>query len=210
MFGRFLPRETVFFDLFDKHAALSVLAACEFLTLVSSELDTSAITHYNRIKELEHNADIITHQCVEALHKTFITPIDRDEIHRLIARMDDIIDYIEAAADRMCLYKMKVATPEIKELANILLRAMQETERAIKGLRNLSNAKAIRQSCVIINNLENSADTVLRNAIVRLFEDEPETRTVIKWKEIYEDLENAIDRCEDVSNIIEGVILEYN
>jgi hypothetical protein len=207
MFGRFLPRETSFFDFFEQHAALAVEGCKEFLSLASTGANVTAKA--KRIKEIEHETDVVTHRCVEALHRTFITPIERDDIYRLITRMDDIIDFIEAASERIALYEMKEMTPEVKDLADILVRAVQQIVVAVKGLRNMKNAEPVLQACVDINRLENEGDTILRNALARLFKEEKDPFTVIKWKEIYEGLETATDRCEDVANIIEGVVLEH-
>jgi predicted phosphate transport protein (TIGR00153 family) len=207
MFGRLLPRDKSFFDLFERHAAMTVQGAQEFLSLAST--GTNVVAKAKRIKEIEHECDTITHQCVEALHKTFITPIERDDIYRLISRMDDIMDYVEAAAERMALYRLTQMTPAVKDLADVLVRATQELADAVKLLRNMQNAEAITQKCIDINRLENEADSILRTAVARLFDEENDTKTIIKWKEIYENLESASDRCEDVANIIEGVVLEH-
>jgi uncharacterized protein len=207
MFGRFLPREHGFFDFFDRHAHKTADGAKEFLALASGTLDVDAGA--KRIKEIEHETDVITHHCVEALHKTFITPLERDDIYRLITRMDDIMDFVEAASERIALYEIRAMTPEIKALAEVLVRATEEVQRAVRGLRDMRHADAIIKSCIEINRMENEADEILRSAVARLFKEERDPITVIKWKEIYENLENATDRCEDVANIIEGVVLEH-
>ena len=206
MFGRLLPRETSFFDFFEQHAALTLQGAREFMSLVTTGANVGAKA--KRVKEIEHETDVITHHCVEALHKTFITPIERDDIHRLITRMDDIMDFVEAAAERIVLYEIKEMTPEVRDMADVLVRAMVEVEGALKGLRDTKNAAMVVKKCIDINRLENEGDAILRNAVARLFKEEKDPITVIKWKEIYENLENAADRCEDVANIIEGVVLE--
>ena len=208
MFGRFLPKETSFFDFFEEHAALTVEGAKEFLSLVSTGANIE--TKARRIHDIEHETDVITHRCVETLHKTFITPIDRDNIHRLITRMDDIMDFVEAASERIALYELTVMTPDVRDLADVLVRATQQVELALKGLRNLKNPQAILKVCIDINRLENESDQILRRAVAKLFKEEKDPIVVIKWKEIYENLENAADRCEDVANIIEGVILEHS
>ncbi len=207
MFGRFIPKETSFFDFFEQHAALTVEGAKEFLSLVTTGANIEPKTR--RIKEIEHETDVITHRCVEALHKTFITPIERDDIHRLITKMDDVMDWVEAASDRIQLYGIRNMTPELKDLADTLVRAAEEVQQAIGGLRDMRNAEQILKKCVDINRLENEADTILRGAVARLFREEKDPIEVIKWKEIYESLENATDRCEDVANILEGVVLEH-
>jgi uncharacterized protein len=206
MFGRFLPKETSFFDFFEQHAALTIEGAKEFLALVTTSTNINA--KCRRISDIEHETDVITHRCVEALHKTFITPIDRDQIHRLITRMDDIMDYVEAAAERIELYELTNMTSDVRDLAEVLHRATIQVEAAIRGLRKLKDPQSVLRVCVDINRLENEADAVLRRSVARLFKEEKDPIMVIKWKEIYENLENASDRCEDVANIIEGVILE--
>ncbi len=207
MFGRLLPRETSFFDFFEKHGKITVQGTKEFLSLAST--GANVVAKAMRIKEIEHEADTITHHCVEALHKTFITPIDRNDIYRLITKMDDIMDYVEAASERISLYKLKEMTPEVKDLADVLVRAAEQVDVALHGLRNMKNAEGIIKTCIDINRLENEADSILRAATARLFDEVEDTRLIIKWKEVYENLENATDRCEDVANIIEGVVLEH-
>jgi predicted phosphate transport protein (TIGR00153 family) len=206
MFGRFLPKETSFYDFFEQHAALTVDGTKEFSSLVQSGANIDAKAR--RIKEIEHETDVITHRCVEALHRSFITPIDRDDIHRLITKMDDIMDFVEAASERIALYEMRVMTEEVKDMADVLSRSAAEVWEACKLLRNMKDPDSILKKCVDINRLENEGDAILRRAVARLFREEKDAITIIKWKEIYENLENATDRCEDVANIIEGVVLE--
>ncbi len=208
MFGRFLPKETSFFDFFEQHAALTVEGTKEFLSLVTTGANIE--TKAKRISDIEHETDVITHRCVEGLHKVFITPFDRDNIHRLITRMDDVMDYVEAAAERIALYELTVMTSDVRDMADCLYRAAQQVELATKGLRDMRNADAIIKRCIDINRLENEGDTIYHNAVARLFKEEKDPIMVIKWKEIYENLEMAADRCEDVANIIEGVILEHS
>jgi uncharacterized protein len=207
MFGRFLPRETSFFDFFEQHAALTIEGAKEFLSLVTT--GTNIAARCRRISDIEHETDTITHRCVEALHKTFITPIDRDSIHRLITRMDDVMDFVEAAAERLDLYELTVMTGDVRDLADVLHRSAQQVEVAVRGLRSLRDPQATLKLCIDINRLENEADAILRRSVARLFKEEKDPIFVIKWKEVYENLESATDRCEDVANIIEGVILEH-
>ena len=208
MFGRFLPKETSFFDFFEQHAALTVEGTKEFLSLVTTGANIE--TKAKRVSDIEHETDVITHRCVEALHKTFITPFDRDNIHRLITRMDDVMDFVEAASERIALYELSTMTADVRDLADVLHRAAQQVEAATKGLRNLKDPQSILKQCIDINRLENESDQILRRAVARLFKEEKDPIMVIKWKEIYENLENAADRCEDVANIIEGVILEHS
>ena len=208
MFNRLLPKETSFFDYFEEHAALTVDGAREFVSLVKSGANIDAKA--KRIKEIEHETDVITHRCVEALHKTLIAPMDPDQIHRLITRMDDVMDFIEAASERIGLYKLTDMTPEVQDLADVIERAAVAVWEACKLLRNLKDPQTILKKCIDINRLENEADTILRRAVARLFDEEKNAITIIKWKEIYENLESAADRCEDVANIIEGLVLEHS
>ncbi|TAH37285.1 MAG: DUF47 domain-containing protein [Planctomycetota bacterium] len=207
MFGRFLPKETSFFEFFERHAAVTGEGAREFLSL--SEPLVNVHAKVRRIKELEHEADVITHDCVEALHKTFITPIERDDIHRLITRMDDIMDYVDEASERISLYEIHEFTPELRSMAEILVRATEQILGAVKGLRNMKNAAPVRRACVDINHLENQGDGIYQRAVARLFKEERDPIAVIKWKEMYESLENAVDRCEDVANTLDGIVLEH-
>ena len=206
MLKRFMPRETNFFDFFEQHAATTVRGCRELLDLTTVGDDFEA--RARRIKEIEHEADSITHTCVEALHKTFITPIDRDQIHMLISRMDDIMDYIETVSDQCVLYNVAHMTEPAKQLAQVLLASMEHIEGAVKGLRDMKHANTISERCIEVNRLENQGDSILRQAVAGLFDKEKDPVAIIKWKEIYENLEIATDRCEDVANIIEGIVLE--
>jgi len=207
MFGRFLPKETSFFDFFEQHAALTVEGTKEFLSLVTTGANIEA--KCRRVSDIEHETDVITHRCVEALQKTFITPIDRDSIHRLITKMDDIMDYVEAASERIVMYELTAMTNDVRDLADVLHRSTLDVEKAVRCLRNFKDPQQILKLCIDVNRLENEADAILRRSVARLFKEEKDPIMVIKWKEIYENLENATDRCEDVANIIEGVILEH-
>ncbi len=206
MLNWLFPREVKFFDLFDKHAETIVAAAKELRTLVSDGADIPLSVV--RIKDLEHKADKITHQCIDSLHKVFITPLDRDDIHNLIGRMDDIVDCLDGAARCIAIYKIKEMPKDALQLIQVVVLATEYVQKAVKGLRDLKNAPEIQQYCFKINQAENEADVILSKAIGTLFEKEPDTRLLIKWKEIYEKMEQATDRCEDVANIIDGIILE--
>lgn len=208
MFGRLLPVSTNFFDYFENHASLIVQATNEFVILVSdgADIQSQAI----RIKVLEHAADTVTHLCVEAVHKTFITPFERNDIYQLITQMDDIIDYVNEISARIVIYKLKNMTPEVKSLAAILNHSVKELELIVKTLRKIGDINAVRERFKTIKRYENESDVLLRKAVGRLFDTEKEVANIIKWKEIYENLEEAVNRCEDVSNIVEGVILEMS
>ena len=208
MFGRLLPREESFFDFFEQHADVLVRGTAAFAKLCEPGADIAASA--KQVRELEHEADSITHKCVEALHKTFITPIDRDVIHQLITRLDDVMDFVEAAAERVTLYEVTHIISDARDLADVLVRAALDVQIALKGLRNLKDTRTILAKCIDINRLENEADEILRRSVARLFKEKKDDPIfVIKWKEILENLETATDRCEDVANTIEGVVLEH-
>jgi uncharacterized protein Yka (UPF0111/DUF47 family) len=209
MFARFFPSEgNVFFELFERHADKTVEAARLLRAMLNNPIDL--VDQARRIKQLEHEGDVITHRAVETLHKTFVTPIDRGDIHRLISRLDDVLDLIEASSERVWLYGIDTVVREAQQLADVLVGAVEEMSRAMVGLRDLKNREAILHACMEINRYENEGDTLLRTAVARLFQDSKDPLFVIKWKDIYEFLEDAIDRCEDVANVVEGVALEYS
>ena len=206
MFGRLMPTEGKFFDLFNQHAALCVKGAQEMVGLMTNFDDLENRVH--AVESIEKQADKITYATVDLLHKTFITPIDRDDIHKLITRMDDILDLMEDAAQTVSLYDLKSVTPEAKRLAELCLACCQKVELAVSLLHNMANSRQIIGICEEIDRLESDADHVMRAAMSKLFRDEPDVRTLIKLKAIYEILETVTDRCEDVANIIEGIIVE--
>ena len=202
-----LPREDDFFGLFEQHAALTVEGAKEMRRLVQGGENVQALAA--RIKEIEHETDVITHTCVERLHKTFITPLDREDIHQLISRMDDVMDYIESASAALMLYELTAMTEPARALADVLVRATETVAVAVAGLRHMNRADSILEACIEVNRLENEGDQILRSALAELFRSSSDPLLVLKWKEVYEALENATDRCEDVANVIEGVVLEH-
>jgi len=204
MFRGILPKEFNFYNYFEKHTALTIKAATELLIMSNDGADLAASA--KRIKGYENDADDIIHLCTEQLHKTFITPIDRADIHNLIKNLDDIIDNIDSAVSRIVLYEIKEIRIETKLLADILLKCSMEIEKALKGLRNIKNSDFISEKCKTIHQLESEGDAILRSAILRLFK-EGEVIPLIMWKEIFQRLEKAIDKCEAVANIIEGVVI---
>lgn len=209
MFERFLPKEGNFFEIFEQHAEL-IFQAAQKLVVTLSQKQLRACLSGNSIKKIEHQADELTHQCVEMIRKTFVTPFDREDIYRLISGLDDIIDDIDAVFECLVIYKITAIHPEAIHLAKVLLQCTEEVVKTIKGLRNLKNIEEIKQRVIDIHRLENEADQILRLAIGRLFEEELDTRELIKWKEIYEIMEQATDKCEDVANLVEGILLEQS
>lgn len=206
LLDRIIRRETRFFDFFDRHASLTVTAAKELRLLAESGDNIAG--RARRIKEIEHEADVVTHQCVALIHKTLRWPFSRADVYSLITRLDDVVDHIEACSDRIALYEVTAMTPECRDLAGVLVRAAEELQLALGELRIVKGESGILDRCIEVNRLENEADSILRNATARLFHGEKDPIKIIKWKEIYDNLENATDRCEDVANIIEGFVLE--
>ncbi|MFZ6863102.1 DUF47 domain-containing protein [Undibacterium sp. Ji67W] len=206
MFGRLMPTEGKFFELFNQHGELCVKGAKEMLALMTNFDDLESRVH--AIETIEKQADTVTFNTIELLHKTFITPIDRDDIHKLITRMDDILDLLEDAAQTISLYDIREITPEAKRLAELCLGCAEKVKAAVALLPNMSNSREILTICEEIDRIESDADHVMRAAMSKLFRDEPDVRNLIKLKAIYEILETVTDRCEDVANIIEGIIVE--
>jgi predicted phosphate transport protein (TIGR00153 family) len=208
MLEKLMPRSDEFFDAFDAQAKTTA----EGTKLLHELLEDLSGTEekVRRIKEVEHEGDHITHLAFERLHTQFITPFDRAEIHRLLSRIDDVLDLADGAAERIHLYEITDVPPEARELARVLHAATLKMQEAMAALREIKKPKAILEACKEINRLENEADGFLRRGLAQLFKSGADPLTVIKWKEIYELIEEATDRCEDVANVIEGVVLEHS
>jgi uncharacterized protein len=208
VFSRLMPQEARFFDFFREHAEQIVLAARELRGLMDGFTDLQRRV-YN-IESIEKRADKITHAAIELLHKTFITPIDREDIHRLITRMDDIIDLIEDTAQSFLMYDIRSVTPETVRLADICVGCGEKVHSAVGLLQKPGNLAQVMALCEDIDRLESEADHVMRDAMAKLFRDEPDVRQLIKFRTIYELMEAVTDRCEDVANIIEGIAIEHS
>jgi len=203
----FIPREEKFFDFFEESARNVVKAARGLKELVDTW--TNIEGKVSEITELEHYGDTITHQIMAQLHRTFVTPFDREDIALLAHTLDDVIDFIHAASDAMLIYKVGLPSQRAKELADIILQGASEVERAMPQLRHRAELRQILTRCVEINRLENMADRVFRSAMAELFNESTDIAHIIKWREIYEHMESATDRCEDVANVLEGVALKH-
>ena len=212
MFGKLLPREGNFFELFNQHATHIVTAAHAFANLVKHYNDATLRDKYNQeVDSAEGAADTITREVNRLLHKTFITPIDREQILGLINAMDDVLDLLQDATETMSLYDVRQITPEVQHLAEISVRCCNRVQHAVSLLPKLSEptaAEAAIKTCAEIDRLESDADRVMRSAMSKLFRDNIEVRELIKLKAVYEHLESISDRCEDVANIVEGIVLE--
>jgi len=210
MFGRLMPREGKYFDLFNAHAELIVQGGKELAGLIGALVDTpdEAIKHADAIDNIERQADDITHSTLEQLHTSFITPFDRDEIHQLINDMDNILDVIQDVAESMTLYDIQRVPPEAKALADVSERCCVSVRSLVNLLHSMQNAGEIMKFCHQINDLESEADRMLRAAMSKLFREEPDVRQVLKLKQIYTLLESVTDRCKDVASTVEAIVLE--
>ncbi len=202
-----VPKEEKFFDFFEQLADKIEEGGKLFIDILDNYEHSEA--KVSTLKEIEHEADKITHQIYNKMHQTFLTPLDREDIYALANKMDSILDIIEAAAVRLYLYKVKKPANEVKELALILNNAIALVKKIVHAMRNKKNSDMIIKACVEINTLENEGDYILRQAMARLFQTEKDAVELIKVKEIFERVEEGIDMCEDVSNVVEGIVLKH-
>ncbi len=202
------PKEGQFFILFEDSAKNAAAEAQLLKDLLYNWSDVQK--RVDSIIELERKGDGFTHEIIAQVHRTFVTPFDREDIALLAHSLDDIVDFIEAAADAMNLYKIETPTARSKELADIIVQTTLEVQQAITELRHKVDLKKILQRSVEINRLENMADKIYREALAELFRDSKDIPYIIKWREIYEYMETATDRCEDVANVLEGVAIKYS
>ena len=199
-----IPKEVRFYDYFEQQSEHIINAGALLSELVYNFADARAKAF--AIKEVEHAGDQITHEIVKRLNTTFITPLDREDIHDLATRLDDVLDFIEAVAERLVIYHIKEPTSACRALADLIVAQIAAMDRCIRCLRTMD--PGFHEHAVEVNRLENRADTLLRETLAAMFEEEADPIEVIKWKEIYETLETVTDRCEDVANVIEGIILK--
>jgi len=203
MFG-LIPKDEKFFEMFREMGTIiteGAQALCEMMADFSDPLASQ-----RKIKDIEHKGDHQTHAIINKLNKTFVTPFDREDIYALASGLDDILDLIDASAQRFVMYRVDAPTPAAKELADIILRSCQAVECSLKHLGGKN--EDICSCCVDINALENEADRACREAISKLFDEEQDPIQLIKWKEIYETLEKATDKCEDAANVLESVVMK--
>ncbi len=208
MFGKLMPKEAKFFDLFNRHAELCVNAASELIELMRGKDADHFEQWMHSIENIEKQADDVTHEVVMGLCKTFVTPLDREDIYRLISRMDDIIDLIEDSAQAVSLYNIEAITPETFRLAELCLISCEKLKEGISMLNNMKDAPKILELCRQVDQLETENDYVTYEAMSNLFRNEPDVRTLIKLKALYELLENVCDICEEVGSILEGIVVK--
>ncbi len=201
-----LPREYAFFDYFERLMTINIQISSEFHALVKEKKHPEVAT--KAIKRLEREADKVAKECIDLLHKTFITPIDRDQIYQLVNGLDDFADQMNAATFRLFYYDIEELRPDTMEFAKIIHTSTVVLEEAIKGLRNTKkNSRTIREKCAQIHELENQADDISRIAIANLFKTN-DIMMIIKWKEVFERLEKAVDRVERVANTLESILID--
>jgi hypothetical protein len=205
MFRGILPKEYAFFDYFDQMIITDKAISELFLSMMTSEQNRIEVS--KQIKELERNSYFLSRSCTDLLHNTFITPIDRNVIFKLAKQLDNLADQMNAAAYRVSVYDVDDIRDEAVEFSKVLLSCIEELVFAIKELKKLKNKNQILYRCKRVHDLENQADEILRSAISRLFKD-GELLRLIKWKEIFERLEKAVDNCDDIACIIEGILIE--
>lgn len=212
LFGKLLPREGNFFELFNQHGMHIVEGARAFILMIQNYADLDLREkHANEVVNAERSADRVTAEVNRLLHKTFITPIDREQIHGLINAMDDILDLLQDATETMSLYDVRAMTDEVLRLGDLSAKCCERVQHAVSLLGKISQpatAEAAIKTCEEIDRLESDADRVMRGAMSKLFREQTDVRELIKLKTIYEQLESISDRCEDVANLIEGIVLE--
>ena len=206
MLKRLLPKDVNFYTFFDTHARLTAACAKEFQALTQDE--GRMVLAVKRIKELEHEADENVRQCLELLHRTFLTPLDRHDIHQLITALDDVADLIDGTARKIALYEVHGLPKNLRDTADVLVRSTEYVQKVVAGLRDLGDGSEILRNCVEIKRCETDADAIHADAVARLFKEEKDAVAVLKWRDIFEGIESATDACEDVANIVEGIVLE--
>jgi predicted phosphate transport protein (TIGR00153 family) len=203
---KLFPKEIDFFEIFDR-ASLNLTKAATLLVALMENFDNLEV-RAKEIYEVEQEGDILTHEIMKKLNKTFLTPIDREDIYALASRLDDVLDLIWGAVDRLTIFKVTESTPAAVTISKDLLATTEVMHKAIHKLKE-KNYSHVQEYCIEINRLENRIDRDFRDAIARLFEEVKDPILIIKWKEIYEHLENSSDKCEDVANIIEAIVLKH-
>ena len=202
----FIPRDEKFFDILEEASVNVLLTAKTFRELVGQWSQNSPLLQ--QLRDLEHEGDRMTHEIIDKLNRTFITPIDREDIHALTSGLDDVVDVIQATADRMQLYRIDKTDPHLQRMAEVLIKASEAIVKAVKSLRELSHSRRTLDFCIEINRLENEGDVLLKTALGELFRDHKDALEILKWKEVYEQTEFATDKCEDIANIIEGIVVK--
>ena len=206
MLFNFLPKDTNFFNLFEKQVGYAVEASSYFKELVSkTNIDEKSLENMHR---LEHEGDEVTHEILDRLNKTFITPFDREDIHALAKELDDIVDMLYTIVNRLRVYKIDRGDKNLIEFASVIDESVRAVACAVKQMHNMKNLKSIAESCVEVNRLENVGDAMRDEMLAKLFETEKDPISLIKWKEIYQDAETVLDICEDVAHIVQNILVK--
>jgi len=201
-----IPKEMKFFDLFDQQAANAVEASALFKRLAQSgQFDDEGV---QKMRDLEHEGDTLTHEVIDTVNRTFVTPFDREDIHSLASELDDITDMLQGITTRMKLYKLSEPNQELQQFAEVIEQSVRAVAKAVGGLREIKRPRRILDYCIEVNRLENVGDQLREAAIGRLFAEAKDPLFVIKWKEIYEVAETTLDKCEDVVNIVESILVK--
>jgi len=207
---KFISRDSEFFDLFQRQMN-DLITITDLLKQFSNGFNDVGEMRA-RFKEAEHEADITTHEIIEKVNRTFITPFDREDIHALALVMDDVVDLIDASAGKILLYRIEKPSEEMKQFAEILHKMVQEISKAVGMLKNIRNPRRLIDHCIEVNRLENEADSIMHACLERLVEKLSNSHEYlyefIRWKDVYESLERATDKCEDVANILEGIVIK--
>ncbi len=201
-----IPKEEKFFELFEAQAVHNVAAAKLFRDMANKWTRDNA--PFDRLREIEHEADLTCHDIYEKLNRTFVTPFDREDIRELASELDTITDLIESVGQRMYLYQIENSTPDLVQLTDILWQSTEQVRKAVAELQNPEKSRRVMDYCIEINRLENAGDHALGVAIGKLFQGKPDPLEVMKWKEIYETVEEAIDKCEDVAHTLETILVK--
>ena len=202
----FIPKETKFFDMFDEQVAKIKEVTLYFKdVMVKGKCSDEEI---RRLRDFEHSCDSITYNIVDKLNHTFITPFDREDIHSLTSELDDVVDLIHAITTRMRLYRLTTANTDLMQFADIIAQSARALAKAINGLKDIKRPRPILDYCIEINRLENVGDQIRENSIGKLLDNETDPVSIIKWKEIFEVAEVVLDKCEDVANIVESIIVK--
>ena len=208
MWKRLIPQEYEFFDLFKEAADVAVRSATALVKLTENFAEADPLAR--ELKALEHEGDRIARTTIVRLNKSFITPLDREDIHELILKMDDVIDLINVTGHRMTFFNVGHPTPHAVNLAKQILRGCEKMAEAVGNMRSTKNYDQVNKDCIAIHDVENAADDILHDALVELFHDSTDPMYVIKWKDIYETMEHVTDCCEDVANVLAGVIVKMS
>ena len=206
MFFSFIPKDEGFFDILEEASENVVKGAKAFRELVGHWSLSSELIP--QIREIEHEGDRMTHEVIDRLNRTFITPIDREDIHDLAKELDDVIDIIQATMDRMQLYRIETSCPTLLQMVEVLLKSTEVVDKAIKSLRDMKHTRRTLDFCIEVNRLENEGDAIFKTALGNLFLNKKDVLDIIRWKEVYEAAEFATDKCEDIANIIESIIVK--